>query len=83
MLKEIQASKLSDIEFNAMVIRKLNELNENYKNYREATRNLCKLHQHEKGHTNYQQEPGQNKECISELNNTVEGRKTRRDEAED
>ena len=30
MLNEIKASKLSDIEFKTMVIRKLNELTENY-----------------------------------------------------
>ena len=41
MLNEIEASQLSDIEFKAMVIRKLNELNENYQklqgNYEEPT----------------------------------------------
>ena len=37
MLTEIEASKLSHIEFKVMVIRKLNKLS---KNYREATRNL-------------------------------------------
>ena len=40
MLNEIEASKLSDVEFKPRVIRKLNELSENYQNYREATRNL-------------------------------------------
>ena len=30
MLNEIAASQLSDIKFKAMVIRKLNELTENY-----------------------------------------------------
>ena len=30
VLNEIQASKLSDIKFKTMVIRKLNELTENY-----------------------------------------------------
>ena len=30
MLNEIQASQLSDTEFKTMVIRKLNELTENY-----------------------------------------------------
>ena len=30
MLNEIEASQLSDIEFKAMAIRKLNELTENY-----------------------------------------------------
>ena len=31
VLNEIEASKLSDIEFKTMIIRKLNELSENYK----------------------------------------------------
>ena len=39
VLNEIQASKLSDIKFKTMVIRKLNELTGNYKNYRETTMN--------------------------------------------
>ena len=54
VLNEIEASKLSDIEFITMVIRKLNELSENYKklqgNYRELTANYLK-----KDHRNYQQ----------------------------
>ena len=41
MLNEKQASQLSDIEFKAMAIRKLNELTENYQklqgNYNELT----------------------------------------------
>ena len=37
MLNEIQANQLSDMEFKAIVIRKLNELTENYKNYGETT----------------------------------------------
>ena len=40
MLNETQASQLSDSEFKAMAIRKLNELRENYQNYRETTMNL-------------------------------------------
>ena len=40
MLNEIEASHLSDTEFKTMVIRKLNDLSENYQNYREAMRNL-------------------------------------------
>ena len=39
MLNEIEASQLSDIEFRTMVIRKLNELTGNSKNYRETTMN--------------------------------------------
>ena len=41
MLNEKQANQLSDIEFKAMIIRKLNELTENYQklqgNYNELT----------------------------------------------
>ena len=39
MLNEKQASQLSDNEFKELVIRKLNELTQNYKNYRESTMN--------------------------------------------
>ena len=43
MLNEIEASKLSDFELKAMVIRKLTELTENYQkqqgNYNELTAN--------------------------------------------
>ena len=63
MLNEIEASQLSDIEFKAMVIRKLNEFTENYQklqgNYNELT---AKLYQHEKGNRNYQQGPRGNEE---------------------
>ena len=40
MLNEIETNQLSDVEFKAIVIRKLNELRENYQKLREATRNL-------------------------------------------
>ena len=39
MLNELEASQLSDTEFKAMVMRKLIELTENYRNYRETTMN--------------------------------------------
>ena len=43
VLNEIEASQLSDIEFKTMVIRKLNELSDNYQklqgNYEELTEN--------------------------------------------
>ena len=34
MLNAIEASQLPDIKFKSMVVRKLNELTENYQNYR-------------------------------------------------
>ena len=47
MLNEIEASQLSDIEFKALVIRKLNELMENYQklqgNYNELTANYINM----------------------------------------
>ena len=47
MLNEIKASQLSDTEFKAMVIRKLNELTENYQklqgNYNELTANYINM----------------------------------------
>ena len=36
VLNEIEASKLSDIEFKTMVIRKLNEFSENFKKRHES-----------------------------------------------
>ena len=39
MLNEQQASQLADNEFKELIIRKLNELTENYQNYRETTMN--------------------------------------------
>ena len=47
MLNEIEASQLSDIEFKAIVIRKLNELTENYQklqgNYNKLTANYINM----------------------------------------
>ena len=47
MLKEIEASQLSDMDFKAMVIRKLNELTENDQklqgNYNELTANYINM----------------------------------------
>ena len=40
VLNEIEVSQLSDTEFKTMVIRKLNELSANSKNYRETMSNL-------------------------------------------
>ena len=47
MLNEKEASQLSDIEFKALVIRKLNELTQNYQqlqgNYNELTANYTNM----------------------------------------
>ena len=47
MLTEIEESQLPDIEFKAMVIRKLNELTQNYQklqgNYNELTANYINM----------------------------------------
>ena len=39
MLNEKEASQISDNEFKELIMRKLNELTQNYKNYRESTMN--------------------------------------------
>ena len=84
MLNEIEASQLSDIEVKAMVIRKLNEVTENYQklqgNYNGSH---CKLYQHEKGNRNYQQGQEDMNNTISEPKDTVERTKSSLNEAED
>ena len=64
MLNEQEASQLSDTEFKAMVIRKLNELTQNYQKLQGHNNELthCKPYQHEKGNRNYQQGPRRNEE---------------------
>ena len=77
MLKEKEASQLSDTEFKARVIRKLTELKENYQklqgNYNELTANNINMKK-EIETINKGQEEMNN--TISELKNTVEGMKT-------
>ena len=88
MLNEIEASQLSDIEFKAMVIRKFNELTENYEklqgNYNELSENYQNLQgNYEELTANYISikkdietiNKGQQemKNTICELKNTVEG----------
>ena len=84
VLKEIEASQLSDIEFKTMVIRKLNELSENYQNlqgnYKELTTNYTSIKRDIETINKSQEEM---KNTISELKNTAEGIKSRLDEAED
>ena len=83
MLNEIEASQLSDIEFKTLVIRKLNELTENYQklqgNCNELTANYINMKK-EIETINKGQEDMKN--TISELKNSVEGIKFRLDEAE-
>ena len=63
VLNEIQASQLSDIEFKTMIIRKLNELSENYQKllgrYEEFTANYISM---KKRYRNNQKEPRENEE---------------------
>ena len=84
MLNEIEASQLSDNEFKSMVIRKLDELTENYQqlqgNHNELTANGINLKQEIQTINKGQEEM---KNTISELKNTVEGIKSRLHEQED
>ena len=84
MLNEIEASQLSDIEFKALVIRKLNQLTENYQklqgNYNELTANYINM---KKGIETINKGQEEMKNTISELKNTVEGIKSKLNEAED
>ena len=84
VLNEIEASKLPNIEHKIMVIRKFNELSENYKelqgSYKELTVNYTSM---KKGIETINKSQEEMKNTISELKNTVEGIKTRLDEAED
>ena len=87
MLTEKGATQLSDIEFKAMVIRKLTELSElkeNYQklqgNYNELTADYINMKKEIETINKSQEEM---KNTISELKTTVEGMKSRLDEAED
>ena len=84
MIIEKEASQLSDSELKELVMRKLNELMQNYQklqgNYNELTANYINMKK-EIETINKGQEEMTN--TISELKNTVEGIKSRLDEAED
>ena len=87
MINEIEAIQQSDIEFKAVVIRKLTELSElteNYQklqgNYNELTANYINMKKEIETINKGQEEM---KNTISELKNTVEGMKSRFDKAED
>ena len=84
MLNEIEASQLSDIEFKAMVIRKLNELTENYQklqgNYYEISANCINMN---KEIETIKKSQGEMQNIIWNKKNTPERIKSRLDEAED
>ena len=84
MLNEKKEIQLSDIEFKALVIRKCNELTENYQklqgNYNELTANYINMKKEIETINKGQEEM---KNTILELKNTVEGIKSRLNEAED
>ena len=84
VLNEIEASKLSDNEFKTMVIRKLNELSENYQklqgSYKKLTVNYTSIKKDIETINKSQKEINN---TISDLKNTVEGIKSRLDEAGD
>ena len=84
MLNNKEAGQLSDTEFKELVIRKLNELTQNYQklqgNYNELTANYINMKKEIETINKDQEEM---KKTISELKNTVEGIKSRLDEAED
>ena len=73
MLNEIEAGQLSDTEFKAVVIMKLNEFTENYwklqGNYNELTANYINM---KKEIETINKGQGEMKNTISELKNTVE-----------
>ena len=84
MLNEKEASQHSDIEIKELVIRKFNELTQNYQklqeNYNELTANYIDMKKEIETINKGQEEM---KNTISELKNTVEGIKSRLHEAED
>ena len=84
MLNEKEASKISGTEFKALVIRKLNEIRENYQKLQgscnELTANYINMKRKIEIINQGQEEM---KNAISELKNTIEGIKSRLNEAED
>ena len=85
MLAEKEASQLSDTDIKAMVIKNFTALTENNQkvqgNYKELTANYINMKKEIE--TNKQKGQEDMKTTISELNNTVEGMKSRLDEAKD
>ena len=62
MLNGKEASQLSDTEFKVLVIRKLNELTQNYQKLKGNYNEPNEFYQNEKGKINYQQRTRGNKE---------------------
>ena len=83
MVNEIEASQLSDIEFKMRVIRKFNELTENYPKLQGNYEKLTANHINMKKDIETIKEPWGNENTISELKNIVERIKSRLDEAKD
>ena len=83
-MKEIEASKRSDTEFKIMVIRKLNELSENYQNlqgsYKELTENYISM---KKDIVTINKSQEEIRNTIYEMRNIIEGTESRPDESED
>ena len=81
MLNQTEASQLSDIEFKALVIKKLNEITDDQQklqgSYNELTANYMNMKKEIETINKGQEEM---KNTISELKNTVEGMKSRLDE---
>ena len=84
MLNEIETSQLSDNDFKAMVIWKLNDITENFQklqgNYDELTANHINM---KKEIETINQGQKEMKNIISELKNTAQRIKSRLHEAED
>ena len=81
VLNETEASKLSDIELKTMVIRKFNELSENYKelqeSYKEFTVTYISI---EKDIETVNKSEEEIKNIISQIKNTAEWMKSRLNE---
>ena len=84
ILNEKEASQLSDTEFKELVIKKIHEITENYQklqgHYNELTAKYINMKNEIKTINKGQEE---RKNTSSELKNTVEGIKSRLNEAED
>ena len=83
MINEIEASQLSDIEFKTMVVRKLDELSENYQKLQGNYEEMIANYMNRKKEIETINKSQEMKNTISKLKNTVEGINSRIDGAED